>query len=293
MNNAERLFRQGTNADQVDSYKYKLSCENSIKRSLDTTTWIELMKQIEHDSGDYKLFLALLQKSTSIVVKVGDSEKLSLEYRIGKHLHDHNVSNFINYFCHFSCLNYLKNVNVNKSLCSEHGNKIGIIVMPYYDLGRIDKYKWTRKNFDILKSVLVHIVFSLFDAYKACKFVHRDCHLGNILLTETKTPSLQYSNGHTLKVHGILPIIMDFDRSVLIEKQASGIKQVYLDIRRIFLLISSELDVKTNITEIGLPVIDNLIINETHIDDSTYEIFKNIIENLSIKFVMSELKLPW
>lgn len=84
-------------------------------------------------------------------------------------------------------------------------------------------------------------------------------------------------------------VIMDFDRSIIIEDMQ---KQVYLDIRRIFLLVSSELDVKTNIQD-KVDILNKYVSDNEPITKDVYSKLCNEIDSITITFVLSELKLPW
>ena len=88
-----------------NSIKYKLDCQTIIDKSenVDTKEWLNLEKQIEHDSEDYILYNALLEKNKQIVVKIGP-EKLKYEYEIGKLLDTLKIPTFLEYICIFNCL---------------------------------------------------------------------------------------------------------------------------------------------------------------------------------------------
>ena len=291
MNVAKKLQRAGMNSSKKNSYKFQLSCEQKASDlQYDTKEWIELQNQLEHTSSDYKIFTGLLEKKKHIAVKVGISSNLKNEYDVGKSLHA--CKNFIGFYCIFHCTNDIKNVNVGKSLCKSAGNTLGILVMPFYELGRIDKYKWTRENFDVLKSVLKHTICSLLYAFEQTGFVHRDTHLGNILLKKTTKKSIMYTKDNIeISIHSMLPVIMDFDRYVL-NKDEVAVKQVYLDIQRIVSLVRSELDIKINNTEI-MSALTRYISKQTLVTKDVYQTLCSLIDSFQIDFVVSEMNLPW
>ena len=88
-----------------NSIKYKLDCQNIIDKSenSDTKDWLNLEKQIDHDSEEYTLYNALLEKNKQIVVKIGP-EKLKYEYEIGNLLDTLKIPTFLGYICMFNCL---------------------------------------------------------------------------------------------------------------------------------------------------------------------------------------------
>jgi serine/threonine protein kinase len=296
LNTANRLEKNSMRKSPGTSnqtYKFKLTCQENIDENNDTRSWIKLMSQIDHTSGDYKIFTALLEDKKSIVVKIGNKNKLKDEYEIASALDKHKLPNFIKFFCFFSCLNKFEQIEKNTSICSTSGDEQGIIVMSNYELGQIDKYKWTRSNFDILKNVLKHIISSLLYAYEKYGFIHNDTHLGNILLKKSKKNLIIYNHDIQLPVIGILPVIMDFDRSKItaIPNDPDGSKFVYADIQRIFYLISSELDIKTNMTD-KISILRTYISENTPISKDVYNSLFNIIDSIEISFIKSELKIP-
>ena len=293
LNNSEKMYKNNMSQSKSENYKFKLTCQDKVSNNNDTKTWIELISKIDHDSGDYKIFIGLLETIKPIIIKVGNNEKLEKEHNIAQNLYNEKLPNFIKFYCYFKCLNTLENIDINKSLCSESGSEQGIIAMPYYNVGQIDKYKWTRSNFTMFKSVLKHTIFSLLYAYEKYGFIHRDTHLGNILLKTTKKKQIKYNHEIILEVDGMLPIIMDFDRSIITTDKTKdeSLKLIYMDIKRILLLSSSECDIKTNIDE-NISKINKYISDSTPISKDTYITIASIIDNMNILFIKSELKMP-
>lgn len=286
LNNSEKMYKNNMSQSKSENYKFKLTCQDKVSNNNDTKTWIDLISKIDHDSG-------LLETIKPIIIKVGNNEKLEKEHNIAQNLYNEKLPNFIKFYCYFKCLNNLDNITTHTSLCAESGSEQGIIVMPYYNVGQIDKYKWTRSNFNMFKSVLKHTIFSLLYAYEKYSFIHRDTHLGNILLKTTKKKQIKYNHEIILEVDGMLPIIMDFDRSIIATDKTKdeSLKLIYMDIKRILLLSSSECDIKTNIDE-NISKINKYISDSTPISKETYIIIASIIENMNILFIKSEMKLP-
>ncbi len=252
-----------------NSFKYKLDCQTLIDNhkntSPDTENWLHLVKQIEHDSPDYilynALYNALLEKNKEIVVKIGPS-KLQNEYEIGKLLDTLKIPTFLGYICMFSCLDdfyTFKGKNKEEkaflnskrtSLCKTDGEIINILVMPFINSGTIDKYKWTKHNFDILKNVIKHIVITMLYSALTIGFIHSDAHLGNIMIQKTNRKIIKYGDFYELEIiGGIMPIIMDYDKAQ-IQGGAVNLVLVYNDIGKLFGLLYSELKLKFNISKI-------------------------------------------
>lgn len=120
MNNAEKLHRISVNVSNtnIQTYKYKLFNSKTIKDQINTKDFIDLLKYIDHDSNEYKIFIGLLDKRVPIVIKIGTHKKLADEYKISKLLHD--VPHIINVFGVLSCNNQLNNINLNKPICNPY-----------------------------------------------------------------------------------------------------------------------------------------------------------------------------
>ena len=248
-----------------NSFKYKLDCQTLIDNhkntSPDTENWLYLVKQIEHDSPDYILYNALLEKNKEIVVKIGPS-KLENEYEIGKLLDTLKIPTFLGYICMFSCLDDFYTFkgkteeekaflnSKRTSLCKKDGEHINILVLPFINSGTIDKYTWTKHNFDTLKNVIKHIVISILYSALYIGFIHTDAHLGNIMIQTTNRKIIKYGDFYELEIiGGIMPIIMDYDKAQ-IQGEPVNLFLVYNDIRKLFNLLDAELKIKFNISKI-------------------------------------------
>jgi len=293
MTNVVRLYPYSNSKSSSGNYKFKLGCQDKITEETPTTKeWLELTNQFSHSSDEYKIFQGLLEKRKHVVVKVGSSKKLLDEYDIAKLLSIMKLPTFISFYCVFTCFDTFKTLDKSTQyLCSpnQKEDKISVLVMPFLQEGQIDKYKWTRNNIDVFKSVLKHVVCSLLYAFENSLFVHCDTHYGNILLKKTKIQSIEYGNRQTLPVLGTLPVVMDFDRSV-IQTDNQNCALVYGDIGRIMNLARSEIDVKLNISN-DIP--NRYIMNKTPVTKAIYDELCNYIDSRQIDYVMSEKQLRW
>lgn len=249
-----------------DSYKYELNCQSKIdnikqhNKSPETIDWLELEKQIPHDSEDYTLFIALLEKRKHIVVKIGPQQLIG-EYNIGKILEERvNLPTFLKFYCIFHCIDDFHTLkgkkqdeksyinSKRKSLCKKHGEKINILVMPYITGDLIYKRIWKREDFNIFKNIMIHIITSMLYAYSKIGFMHGDLHLGNVILQHTKRKSISYNDdffdfGEVKVIGNIMPIIMDYGMSNIEMKTP---EYVYNDLIRIITLMCSESNLVCN-----------------------------------------------
>ena len=95
---ANRLY--SNNSINHNTFKYKLNCQKKIDDTRDTKDWLELLRIINHDSPNYKVFTALLEKEKHIVVKIGPSI-LEKEYSIANQLESLKLVTFLKYYCIF------------------------------------------------------------------------------------------------------------------------------------------------------------------------------------------------
>ena len=286
-----------------NSFKYKLDCQTLIDNhkntNPDTQNWLHLVKQIEHDLPDYTLYNALLEKHKQIVVKIGPP-KLENEYEIGKLLDTLKLPTFLGYICMFSCLDDFYTFkgkteeekaflnSKRTSLCKKDGEQINILVMPFINSGTIDKYKWTKQNFNILKNVIKHIVITMLYSALTIGFIHTDAHLGNIMIQKTNRKNITYGDFYELEIIGsIMPIIMDYDKAQIQGKMVNLVL-VYNDIRKLFSLLDAELKIKFNISKI-LDLLITLIINNILITQAICIKLLDKIDSLEIFFDLNDI----
>ena len=254
-----------SNNNNSNTFKYKLECQDIIDKSVnpETKDWLMLQNQIIHDSDEYTLFNALLEQNKQIVVKIGP-EKLKNEFEIGKMIESLKIPTFLVYNCMFNCLDdfykmdgktqkekHLEHINTKrKYLCKKEGKPIYILVMPYINNGVFYNYDWNRDNFLILKNVIKHIFISIVYASLTIGFIHNDLHLNNIMIQKTKRKKINFGDFYSLDViGGIIPIIMDYDKSI-IHGISVNYSLVYNDLINIFNLLNTQLKLKIDFTGI-------------------------------------------
>lgn len=282
---ANRLYP--THNSNNDTFKYRINCQSKVNNSSDTEDWLELLNIIPHTSPDYKLFNAMLEKEKEIVVKIGPS-KLKEEYKIGKQLVRLQLPTFLDYYCIFNCLENFKTLNnSSKYLCKDSGENVTILVMPTINLGSISNYNWNRDNFNILLNVIKHVILSVLYAYDIEHFIHGDLHLGNVLLKKTKRKNINYGELGSLKCMGIIPVIMDYDKSYIKEK---SINLVYDDIIKFINLTHSDMyDIRIDSGNIMNTIYKLLKYNKSITYHTVIQLL-NEIDTFSIRFFKSELK---
>lgn len=160
----------------------------------------------------------LLENST--VKKVATSS-LQDEYSISTQLAKLDISTF------------LSSLNLEEA-------EPNVILMPFLESGQIDTPKWNRENFPLLQNLMKHITLSLLFAATSIGFIHKDLHRGNVMLKKTTRKVISYGSYGSLPCLGnIIPVIMDYDRSVVDRSQAL---RIYDDIKKIITLIETNCD---------------------------------------------------
>lgn len=286
-----RLYpRHGSQNVDRNSIKIKIDCRNRIVSNPETKDWLELLSKFKHDASNIKVYKALLDKNKNIVAKIG-KYKLDYEYEVAKKLEILKMPTFIKFNCLFSCLdNFSELKNTTKTVCKKEGEPVSIILMPYIEEERIELWKWVRNNFDLMKNVMKHVFLSLFYAKQKIGFIHGDLHLGNVLLKKSNRKEITYGDYGSLQVLGLMPVIMDFDKSNFLEKFDTVL---YEDLKRFMLLMSDSCNVKFDNTLINNLLIKKIISTDEQDNIILSNTLCKYIDNLQITYVSSELpKIP-
>ena len=244
---AIRLWPEdATSRSNVNPFtKFKVSCQDRITvETPDTRDWLQLESRINHDSPEYALFYSHLQRH-NVVVKVGSSI-LQREYDIGTFLESLELPTFLSHHCIFHCLDNPQGLRTDplpRPLCSVIGEPIHIIVMPELKGKSFEKYRWTNDSVLTIKNILKHVVLSLCVASTKLKFVHKDLHLHNVIIVRSRRRHISYGEYGTLPVAEFIPIIMDYDRSIV---NSSKPHDVYGDMKRYIFDVDREFGFRTD-----------------------------------------------
>lgn len=282
---AEHIPKRKHSISTTETYNI-INCKKIIDRNIDTRNWIYL-DEIIKSNKDLKIFRAIMIKTHDITVKIGTSDTIKKEYNISKMLND--IPGFISYLCYFNCNNNINKIINNSSICAKEGDIINVLLMKYYKLGSIKNYKWTLENFIILKSLIKHIISSLFTAYIKFGFIHNDTHFGNFLINKTTEKEVKFENIKPITLYGLTVIIMDFENSLRSNSISQDLYFIYKTINQIINNINYELNIITkNIEQI------NNYIQEYIISNNFMDINKlfQLIDNLEIIEIKNPNILP-
>lgn len=174
-------------------------CQKNIDEEIiNNKIWLQLTKVLQNIRGKGIATMIGKIETKEIVVKVQLFEQSNSEFSIQSKLSE--IPGFIKYICIFTCdgnkeyIETFSNVNEQTRICKVSGDKLGIIIMPYYRKGSLEDCIRTLSK-DELKNILTTIISNYFNAYRTINFTHGDFFCKNIVLDEAN------------------PIIIDFEKS--------------------------------------------------------------------------------
>jgi len=275
------LKKSSSTGLKQESSKYKLDCQSRLTpETSDTSTWLNVLQKIPN--VNILIGNVDISKKT-IVVKFESYKEMEKEYEISKTIYDSKLQNFIKYYCFFSCNEDRKKFEILEieskklPLCTGLGKNTGFIIMPFYNLGSIAMYNWSISNLHILKSILIQLVFALYESFEKIGFVHQDLHLYNVLLRKTKKEEMHYKTiNKSVKTEGFYPIIMDFGRA----KVSATFKEFKTSLLKMFSLLR-DIGINCEFILDPLPVVNFIKHTETF-DLNTLVV---MIKNLHIDYI--------
>jgi serine/threonine protein kinase len=261
---------------QKEIPKYYLSyCQDKITAKNPTTKdWIHVVKTLKLPLQEYdksRILLAKLEEHKDIVVKLGDDESIRKEYEYAKKLY--RFKGFVKFICYFECndnfLHYPS--NERNHLCNGEGTQMKIIVMPYFEMGGIGVYPWTKTNISLLRSCIKHAILSILSVF-VNGYLHGDFHPGNVLLKKTKQSSIDYDFDGigvvpNIETNGVRTWIMDFENTREVKKKQTENKRdtmdFYYDLQKFFMLLQDHRFIRNidKTTTIGITNTINVYMN--------------------------------
>lgn len=170
------------------------------------------------------------KKNRHIVVKISRESSHSAEHEYDMGLQLHGFPGFIKFLCMFPCFDDTSTKNtetkedeaprqITTPICQATKtpyNRKHVLVMPYIHNGSLLRYNWTNSNSELLKSLIIHTIISITNAFIHTGFIHRDLHWGNVLFKRTTQEHIIYDiKPIPIKVptNGYKVVIMDFEKS--------------------------------------------------------------------------------
>jgi len=291
--------------------KYNINCL-SIEKNLNTID----IKKIVKNKNDISILEALINtlshknilnnnsKHRNIVIKISPINKtLEKEYSIGNDLEKAKIPVFIKYMCLFNCFDntyYNIKEDIQKPLCSAPNtdeNKKIVLIMPYIVDGSIKNFNWMHK-LNVLKTILLQSIMSLFIAYHKLGFLHNDIHLDNILIKKTKKEYIEYeytttdTNMNKLKIptNGYKIVILDFDTSIINLDKTHAIEFYWSNLENMLSRVNTDLRTKNgdiiNMNELAKDILSFISLQKLNKSDY-FETLKllDIINTSTIRII--------
>lgn len=286
--NAGRKLGGGT-----DSFKYKLECGSRVGDNPDNATtrdWLAIDRLLSGDKSHQVLLARLLELHKAVVVKFGVPAEIQTDYYIGNIVKD--IPNMMKYYCKFTCNDTVTNLvtqdyRLKPFICNGKGLQLGFIIMPYYALGDLNSFPWTRTTFTVLKNVLKQVVTSLLHAFEKHGFVHGDLHLMNILLRKTKKKSLLYGNRSVAVTDSYYAVIMDYGKSQIVP---NGALELLRDLQILFGCLPSLEASDIIINAVDMSRLTQLLQQQkaSTLEPAVYDEAWRIIDTMTILYAKSE-----
>lgn len=278
-------------SDSVNRYrntnKYYVTCDDRITESSPTTNeWLTVeAKLTDTNNRDLnRILLGELEKRKDVVIKITSVETLFKEYSIGKSLQD--IPGFMKFICFFRCKGDYKEYpkKDTKALCDGVGTTMSLLVMPYFRMGSIRKYTWTKDSYESLKSCILQIICSLMEAYELKGVIHNDMHLDNVLIKKTTRETIDYTlyrKSISVPTHGFIISIMDFEQSLYEtpETKGSGLPYLYGDLKNMLADLRYRTNVKVE-NDIDLDIMLTQLQNKNNNIYDAYKLIEPLVKKI-------------
>ena len=289
--NAKKLESRSESKNRYsDTEKYYITCQDRITdRSPTTNDWLTIERKLKDTNNKdlNRILVGLLDKHKDVIIKISSYDTLIKEHKIGELVKD--IPGFMKFYCFFQCKGNYKDYpkTSTKALCEGIGTSMNVLVMPYWTMGSLKQHIWNTDNYACLRSCLLQLIASLFQAYETNALIHNDMHLDNVLLKKTRRTDIEYTlNGKKINIlsQGCLIAIMDFEQSSQ-DREHHGISLLYKDIRHSI----EDLHYSTNISIDNRKELDNYLTDsekKSYKDWDSYKEFNilaPIIEKLVFK----------
>jgi serine/threonine protein kinase len=178
-----------------------------------------------------KILEGLFCNKKKVVVKVADAtETLHNEWLAYQSLASKKVNGILKYHCFFTCNDNISRFLTDQpSVCNGPGDSAQVLVMEYVDAPSMKHYCWWDRPIEVWRSCVKQVILTSVEAYMACKFIHGDLHLDNVLVKRTARRSIKYPTLNVeVQLHNLCTKFMDFELSTCERKP---ILDLYKDIR--------------------------------------------------------------
>ena len=158
-----------------------------------------------------------------VVVKIYDSENISLlrEIKILERINGYRNTALL--ICHFSCKddknNYFsKIIKPMKPIrfCANGSHSLHYFVYEYIATGDISTFFTKNTDKKVIKTFALQLTAVIIELASIYKIYHGDINSGNIMIDTTEEKTIDYCIEHetvTIETHGIIPKMIDYGKS--------------------------------------------------------------------------------
>ena len=196
-----------------DNFKLIVSHRSITYETPSTEPWLKIINMLlaPQINDRHSIFTALLHQQQTVVVKIGSTNSMLNEYRVGSRLTSAGIRGFVRYLHYFEC---------ETSQVQPGCDSMKVLVMPYYRLGDLRSWQSEEGDWRPVKSALKQACFALIQAHIRLGLVYNDAHAANVLLRratpEEATISFEVEGGPlTVCTHGLVAEWVDFENCIL------------------------------------------------------------------------------
>jgi serine/threonine protein kinase len=158
-----------------------------------------------------------------VVVKIYDSENISLlrEIKILERINGYRNTAIL--ICHFSCKDNKKNyfskiIKPMKPIrfCANGSHSLHYFVYEYIATGDISTFFTKNTDKKVIKTFALQLTAVIIELASIYKIYHGDINSGNIMIDTTEEKTLDYcieNETVTIETHGIIPKMIDYGKS--------------------------------------------------------------------------------
>lgn len=203
-----------------DNFKLIVSHRSITDETPSTEPWLQIIHMLlaPQLNDRHSIFTALLHQQETVVVKIGSTNSMLNEYRVGSRLASAGIRGFIRYLHYFEC--ETSQVQPGCYLGQGPGDNMKVSVMPYYPLGDLRSWQSEEGDWRQVKSALKQACFALIQAHIRLGLIYNDAHAANVLLRpvtpDEATIAFEVEGGPvTVCTHGLVAEWVDFENCIL------------------------------------------------------------------------------
>jgi serine/threonine protein kinase len=192
-----------------------------------------------------------------VVVKIYDSENISLlrEIKILERINGYRNTAIL--ICHFSCKdnknNYFSKIIKPIRFCTNGSHSLHYFVYEYIATGDISDFFTKNTDKPVIKSFVLQLIAVIIELAVVYRIYHGDINSGNIMVDTTEDKTLDYcieTETVTIETYGIMPKMIDYGRSHFYIDKTVSPNVVVWDIIDVLMIVNKYAQVANNISNL-------------------------------------------